>query len=172
MNVFLCVVWKLETAEKLIGRTDLCYHNQAHWSVWSCNQSPDCGENSWTLDYVCCGFRMWNSQSSLDFTLPHTVNALHLVCSFPADRSITCSYTFDWWEPQCCGSHGKKPCLFCSFSRFWFIPGSEMLFTSALQLGTYISALHLASQELCSSFSREPENVCLDVDPDFTSLYS
>lgn len=114
MNVFLCVAWTLETAEKLIGRTDLCCHNQGRWSVWSCNQYFQTVEKTAELLIMFAVAFACVTTEAL-WTLPHTVKVLDSVCSFPADRSITCSYTFDWWELQCCGSHGKNTLFILHF---------------------------------------------------------
>jgi len=76
---------------------------------------------------------------------------------------------FDWWWLQCCGSLGKIPCLFCTFSTAspdpqaaWFILASKMLYTTALQLGVCWS-LVLSKQV----FTHNQRTGFSDVDPNF-----
>lgn len=106
---------------------------------------------SWSRCCFCVHY-LW---SSLD-----SINMLQQACSSTADRSVICSYVC-LIDDDCSavGVLGKIPCLFCTFSRAgpdpqaeWFILGSNMLYTSALQLGMRAGLLHSASRALRWSF--------------------
>lgn len=127
------------------------------------NNEPNTNQ-SWS----CCWFCVYHRWSSLD-----CINVLQrracTVVSLQTFLLYVAMYMFDWWWLQCCGSLGKIPCLFCTFSTaspdpqaVWFILASKMLYTSALQLGVCWS-LALSKQV----FTHNQRNGFSDVDPNF-----
>lgn len=110
---------------------------------------------SWSCFWIC-----W---SSLD-----CVNVLQRACSFTADLPVICSYVC-LINDDCSavGVLGKIPCLFCTFSRassdpqaVWFIPGSKMLYTSALQLGVCFGLLQA---EVFTQNQRKPSQMWIQI---------
>lgn len=70
--------------------------------------------------WSCC----WICWSSLD-----CVNVLQRACSFTADLPVICSYVFDWWWLQCCGSLGKNALFILHFLQSQLRSAGSLIYT-------------------------------------------